>query len=99
MAIETNVAIVLGNGDVAFRSIKTDDGELHGLGLVTLKNPIPVGTPMSSLVSSELAKMTADEFPVKLLFKSVKAVDVMIHNLSSVREILLEKEMKEKENA
>jgi len=98
MAIETNVVVVLGDGNVAFRGIKTNDGELHGLGLVALKNPVAVGTPVCSIVDNELLSMTANEFPVKIMFKNVKALDVMMHNLSKVRELLLEMETKEKEN-
>lgn len=95
MPVNAHGVIELGKGDVGFRTMSVNDGEMYGFGLITLDPPVEIGDPFPH----QMTNLGAESFPVKIVFRSVKSVDVMMKNLGIIREHLLEKEMKEKVNA
>ena len=93
MAVHAYGTIVSGVGDVGSRVINTTDGEMYGLGLFTIDPPGCVGAPCPDGIYTK-----ANECPVKFMFRNVESLDVMMNNLLIVREFLVKKEIKEKEN-
>ncbi|MEA0563491.1 hypothetical protein [Lysinibacillus irui] len=79
-----NTQLLFGVGDI---SIQIGYKKLKSPGIVQFVevDPKPIGTPIK-LGTNEKVKM--DEAPVTLIFNQIESIDVLINQLSKLREVM-----------
>lgn len=79
-----NTQLVFGVGDI---SIQIGYKKFKSPGIVQFieVDPKPIGTPLK-LGTNEKVKM--DEAPVTLIFNQIESIDVLINQLSKLREVM-----------
>lgn len=82
-----NKEIFFGEGDVLVSSGWMDDDIEHGVLILRPQEPRPIGEYIEHEPHEQVDK---GEAPVRMIFKKIESVDVMIERLEKVKEYMTE---------